>query len=58
MRKHCTVDFRVVIIDNCREFTLENNELHLEVLIWDLPDLMIAVVNYCQGLLLLFSDIT
>ena len=44
-------------MSNFWEFTLENNELHLEVLIWDLPDLMIAVVNYCQGLLLLFSDI-
>ena len=41
--------FRVVIVSNCCEFTLENNEIHLEVLIWDFSDLMIAVVNYCQG---------
>ena len=32
VREHCTAGFKVVIINNCREFTLENNELHLEVL--------------------------
>ena len=49
MRENCTADFEVVVV--------EKNELHLEVLIWDLPNLMIAAVNYCQGWLSLFSDI-
>ena len=47
VREHCTADFRIIIISHYREFNLENSELHLEVQIWDLPDLMIAVVNYC-----------
>ena len=49
MTEHYTADFRVVIISNYHEFALENNKLHLEVLIWNLSNLMLAVVNYCQG---------